>query len=181
MDSSHGLQSFRSGFTIPARKPAPVCAPFSGLPVWNFISCQEPAWPLHGMQLLLGHIYLLWHWILHDFQGGYLLHWDSPWASRHNLLCHSLLPRLLGNLCSSTWRTSSFFFTGLAIWSFSHICSQLQHSFLTYVSPELPPALLVALALAGWNCICLTRGSSSHKACLQLPLPTKAMPCKLWW
>lgn len=113
--------SIPCGVTIPARKPAPVCAPLPGL---HFISCQEPA-SAWVFQLLLGHIHLPCHRVLYDLH-GYLLHWDSSCTSRHNLLCHGLLSGLLGNLCSSTWSTplpSLLVLVFAPSLTFAHSCS----------------------------------------------------------
>lgn len=142
--------SLPHGVKIPVRKPAPVCAPLPGL---HFISCQELI--QHDLSLRC------------NFFWGTFTHCGirSSLIFRVDICSTEILRGLQGITCFAMvfslgrWGPlllclEHLFFLlhiGLGICSFSHICSQLQHSFLTYNSPELPPELLMALALAGRN------------------------------
>jgi len=136
-------------------------------------SFQEPAptQALHRLQLLSGHIHLLWRKVLHGLQldvcSTMVLHgqqWD-------NLYHHGLHHGLQGNLCSDAWTTySTCFFTDLGVcrvvsltYSHSSLTGIVAQPFLTlrYAIRKASPASLIGSALASSGSILELAGMDS--------------------
>lgn len=79
------------------RKTAPVWASLHRM---KFLLGVCLCWVLQGLHFPSACIRLLQHVVLHEMQGGFVLHCDCPWAQIENMH-HCGLPHWLkGNLCS---------------------------------------------------------------------------------
>jgi len=184
----------------PPQGHKPCQQPCSGVSSSLHRSCQQPA-PARAP-----------HRVTASFGHATARVWGSPWAADGDLLHHgppglqgqslpdnALLHGLQGNLCSSTWSTSSpLFCTGLGVCRVvSLTCS---HSsllavvpqllpFLKYVITEALPVSLVGSALAirgsvsepAGHWLCQTWGrllAPSHRSHPCSPAATKTLPHK---
>jgi len=138
------------GVTSPASRPAPAWA-LHGVTA-SFTHSPAPAWgPFHGLLMDLCSTV-----DLHGLQGDSLPH-------------HGLLHGLQGNLCSSTWSTSSSsFFTDLGVCRIVSLTSSQSSlpccSFfplLKYIILEVLPLSLMGSALASGGSILELSGISS--------------------
>ena len=120
-----------------------------------FRNCSSVA-PFYGVQSFRNR--LLQCGILHRLQVDICATIDLHGLQEDSLPHHGLLHGLQGNLCSSAWRTSSFFFTDLAVCrvvsiTYSHLFLLLQNTqiffvLLKYLITEALPLLLMGSALA---------------------------------